>query len=134
MDNASKALIMAGAILIAVALVGVGVYLYSSAAGMMNSGVDELASADMLTKNSKIELYDGVISGSELQTLMRQLNSYNANDLFPTDLIINGDMVTATGDQMKTNTNFKKAANYKIELEYDSNGWINKITATKQNT
>ena len=62
MDNASKALIMAGAILIAVALVGVGVYLYSSAAGMMNSGVDELMSADMLTKNAKIDIFAFLIN------------------------------------------------------------------------
>ena len=96
MDNASKALIMAGAILIAVALVGVGVYLYSSAAGMMNSGVNELASADMMTKNSKIELYEGQITGSELKTLFRQLKTYNAKDIFPTDLSITDNKKQST--------------------------------------
>ena len=119
MDNASKALIMAGAILIAVALVGVGVYLYSSAAGMMNSGVNELASADMMTKNSKIELYEGQITGSELKTLFRQLKTYNAKDIFPTDLSITGVAESAV----------RTSANYKITLGYDAQGWVNSITA-----
>ena len=123
MDNASKALIMAGAILIAVALVGVGVYLYSSAAGMMNSGVNELASADMMTKNSKIELYEGQITGSELKTLFRQLKTYNAKDIFPTDLTISG---VAEAD-------VRASANYKITLGYDTEGWVKSITAAKLN-
>ena len=119
MDNASKALIMAGAILIAVALVGVGVYLYQSASGMMNSGVDELIGADMLTKNAKIEMYEGTISGAELKTLIRSLEVYNRQKIFPTDLSVSGapdvDEIRAT-------------ATYKIGVGYDDAGWINSIS------
>ena len=116
MDNASKALIMAGAILIAVALVGVGVYLYSSATGMMNSGVDELMSADMLTKNAKIEQYEGQITGSELKTLLRSLRAYNNQEIFPTELNAGIEI----GD-------VRNSANYNVTLDYDDQGWIDTI-------
>ena len=118
MDNASKALIMAGAILIAVALVGVGVYLYSSASGMMNSGVEELISADMITKNAKIEQYEGIISGSELKTLMRTVDVYNRQDIFPETLTVSGDT-----------TSIKNAARYQITINYDPNtGWVEGVS------
>ena len=116
MDNASKALIMAGAILIAVALVGVGVYLYSSAAGMMNSGVDELASADMITKNSKLEIYEGNISGTELKQLKRAVTAYNKNEIFPESIDISDIPDTIRNSQT-----------YAISFHYDDNGWIDAV-------
>lgn len=134
MDNASKALIMAGAILIAVALVGVGVYLYSSAAGMMNSGVSELASADMMTKNSKIELYEGTVTGTELKALMRTLNSYNENDVFPAPVTITCAQVTVNATTgLMTDNSIGRSTKYTVTLGYDNAGWVNAVTATKVN-
>ena len=116
MDNASKALIMAGAILIAVALVGVGVYLYSSAAGMMNSGVDELATADMFTKNSKIEMYEGSITGAEVKQLDRAIKAYNAKDVFPADI-----KLTLPKSVVNSKT-------YTATISYDTAGWVSSVT------
>ena len=127
MDNASKALIMAGAILIAVALVGVGVYLYQSAAGTVSSGVDQLTAADMETKNSSIEQFEGEIKGSDLKQLVRKVNTYNANNVFPEELLITGSTITGSGDQHKTTTT--NSAKYKVSLTY-SNGWIKNISIT----
>ena len=42
MDNASKALIMAGAILIAVAIVGIGIYIFSAANGMTDDALNKI--------------------------------------------------------------------------------------------
>ena len=125
MDNASKALIMAGAILIAVALVGVGVYLYQSAAGTVGTGVDQLAAASMETKNSMIEQFEGTIKGSELKQLIRRINTYNEADVFPTDLTISGDSVTgdATSGFKTTSSN---STLYTIDLTY-SNGYVSAL-------
>ena len=43
MDNASKALIMAGAILLAVAIVGLGVYLFSLSQGLIDTAESSLS-------------------------------------------------------------------------------------------
>lgn len=42
MDNASKALIMAGAILIAVAIVGIGIYIFSASNSLTNNAVNQI--------------------------------------------------------------------------------------------
>ena len=42
MDNASKALIMAGAILIAVAIVGIGIYIFSASNSLTNNAVGQI--------------------------------------------------------------------------------------------
>ena len=57
MDNASKALVMAGAILIAVMLVSIGVLIYNSAVGTVNTGLEQMS-------GTEVELFN---------------NSYNSN-------------------------------------------------------
>ena len=43
MENASKALIIAGAILLSILIIGLGMFIYRQAAGVMNNtGLDEL--------------------------------------------------------------------------------------------
>ena len=123
MDNASKALIMAGAILIAVALVGVGVYLYQSAAGTVGTGVDQLNAASMETKNAMIEQYEGRIKGSDLKQLIRRVNTYNENNVFPDGLTFDG-LTPTSGDYSTSGiTNSKE---YNISLQYSA-GWVSII-------
>ena len=127
MDNASKALIMAGAILIAVALVGVGVYLYQSAAGTVGTGVDQLNAASMETKNSMIEQYEGKIKGSDLKQLIRRVNTYNENNVFPDGLTFaGGEKPSETSGEYSTSgiTNSKE---YDISLNYVA-GWVSVIS------
>ena len=130
MDNASKALIMAGAILIAVALVGVGVYLYQSAAGTVGTGVDQLAAASMETKNAMIEQYEGKLKGSDLKQLIRRVNAYNENDVFPDKLTLTGAGVKTgpSGDYQQDNVT--NSGIYNAALSY-SNGYVSTITITK---
>ena len=124
MDNASKALIMAGAILIAVALVGVGVYLYQSAAGTVGTGVDQLEAASMETKNSAIEQYEGTIRGSDLKQLIRRVNAYNARDVFPNGLTLSG-ITDASG--------VKNSKLYKVTLGYEE-GYVKTINVAASTT
>ena len=94
MDNASKALIMAGAILIAVALVGVGVYLYSTATEQVASGSQELDAAKVRTLNSKLEMYEGEINGAKVKSLIKNVNTYNKKGTFPGNPTSNPSNVT----------------------------------------
>ena len=54
MDNASKALIMAGAILIAIAIVGVGVYIFSSTSSITSSGRAQIDATAAQMANSNL--------------------------------------------------------------------------------
>ncbi len=59
MDNASKALIMAGAVLISIALVGVGVYIFSSTNTMVGGANKQLDDAAAQMTNSTLGQYAG---------------------------------------------------------------------------
>ena len=121
MDNASKALIMAGAILIAVALVGVGVYLYQAATGTVASGVDQLDANKVQMLNGEIEQFEGRIKGTEAKSLIRKINAYKRdNSVWPIGIECNYDNATDI-----TNDN----AFYNVSLDYDeTTGLINKVT------
>ena len=68
MDNASKALIMAGAILIAVAIVGIGIYIFSAANGMTDDALNQIDALTVTSINSQLQQYEGEIRGREVKT------------------------------------------------------------------
>lgn len=130
MDNASKALIMAGAILIAVALVSLGVYLYQSAASKVTDGTRQVDASQMLMLNSEIEKYCGTnVKGSELTQLARVIKADNANLIFPTDLYLKPANSTTLSGVDET---FRSSAVYTVNAVYgtsgNTNGWIIGVT------
>ena len=132
MDNASKALIMAGAILIAVALVSLGVYLYQSAAGKVSDGTRQVDASQMLMLNSEIEKFEGIIKGSELKQLVRLINADHKNQVFPTNLTITdsssaGIAIPTSGDSYSVGST-RDSANYTIGIEYSADGWVTGVT------
>lgn len=77
MENATKGLMIAGAILIAIVLIGIGVFLVSQAQNFMNQGG---AQFDEMTKsafNSPFESYSGRRTGSDVRALINKVNSSN---------------------------------------------------------
>ena len=80
MDNASKALIMAGAILISVAIVGIGIYIFSAANSMTNDAVNSMESTQVSMFNNQFYRYanDGdTILGTRAQELYKHASSLN---------------------------------------------------------
>lgn len=133
MDNASKALIMAGAILIAVALVSLGVYLYQSAASKVTDGTRQVDASQMIMLNSEIEKYKGNIKGSELEQLSRLMTADNVNKVFPTDLFLVKEGQTETPGTV--DETFRSSGNYTIKIVYGTGntaGWV--IGATYSTT
>lgn len=136
MDNASKALIMAGAILIAVALVGMGVYLVSIISNPADSAVTLIDTNDILTKNQQIEMYCGTsVKGSEVQTLIKLVVSMNTQDYFPNDIKYSGDKI-GTDDNFDNNDtkSVTSSARYNVTPSYDSDGYVNYLSIKKTTT
>ena len=76
MENASKALIIAGAILLAILIIGLGVFIYNQASNTVSdTGMDQLAVRQF---NAQFEPYirDNV-SGATAMALYDTVNSYN---------------------------------------------------------
>jgi hypothetical protein len=75
MENASKALIIAGAILLAILLISLGIMIYNQAANAIsNSGMSD---AELTAFNQKFTKYEGKQKGSTIRTLVQEVMSNN---------------------------------------------------------
>jgi len=77
MENASKALIIAGAILLAILLISLGIMIFSQAQDTVNSG--GMSDAEMQAFNSKFLKYEGKNkTGSEIKALKNEVDVNNS--------------------------------------------------------
>ena len=76
MENATKGLMIAGAILIAIVLIGIGVALVSQSQGFMSTGTSQISDMEKSAFNSPIEQYEGPRrTGSDVKALLTKLNT-----------------------------------------------------------
>lgn len=80
MENASKALIIAGAILISILLISIAIILINSGSDVAEAGTSSMASQKIQTFNSQFTAYEGRKKGSEIRGLFNAVNSSNAVD------------------------------------------------------
>ena len=77
MENASKALIIAGAILLAILLISLGILIFSQAQDVVqNSGMTQ---AEITAFNSKWSKYEGDQKGSVVKAMMQEVMASNAD-------------------------------------------------------
>jgi len=75
MENASKALIIAGAILLAILIIGLGIFIYNHASNAIgNTGMDQLS---VQRFNAQFEAYEGTQSGAQVEQLLKKVMSSN---------------------------------------------------------
>ncbi len=125
MENASKALIIAGAILLAILIVGLGVYIYRQAAGVIDTGtMDQLVVSQF---NAQFEPYLGNnVSGSNVKQLIKIINASNRAK---EDLPVTFKVDTQPDNDSST---IKSGNTYKVvEGSKNNAGYIEKITITK---
>ena len=80
MENASKALIIAGAILIAILLISIGVILINSGRDVTSTGTAGMTSQKIQGFNSQFTPYEGTKKGSEIKSLVSTASANNASD------------------------------------------------------
>ena len=133
MENASKALIIAGAILLSILIIALGVFIFNqSKSAMGNIG---LSDQEVSAFNSKWESYEGTQLGSSVRSLVTQVNNYNrtANDKRYISIsssksekdveFADSNPSTGTSDLYKT-TNYNAGNTYNISFGYTSGGLI----------
>ena len=144
MENASKALLIAGAILICILLIGVGMLVYN---GALNGILGGMSSIDANTKeqfNSAFTQYEGKKSGANARAVIGNIITSNSTNQEEegklVSLVVETTPYTATPNDLKMNemskakSNINTGAYYNIELEYNtSTGLVNKVKITKAN-
>ena len=142
MENASKALIIAGAILLAILIIGLGIFIYRQAANTVSdTGMDQLAiqqfNAQFTQYDSKTvsggsarALYDTVVNNNNTDTEKRFV-SLNLKTADGTKNIVLADTDASKVDGSKSD--IKTSAKYKVKIEPDTKtGLTNKITITEE--
>ena len=91
MENASKALIIAGAILISIVLIAVGVMVVNGANGAIDTAIGQMSDSEKTIFNQKFEPYEGKQKGSSVKSLISAIEANNSNDSGATEVELKSD-------------------------------------------
>lgn len=141
MENASKALIIAGAILLSIAIIGVGMAVFQSA--QQSVGDADMSAEQVTAFNSKFLSYEGTKNGATVRALcdaVRTNNSQYTDDVSKCIKIESSDVSAATatasdaGSTPAEIATIKQGINvgsrYKVTISYTATGLIKKIGIT----
>ena len=73
MENASKALLIAGAILLCILIIAIGMFIYNSASSTITDSITSLSTQEVEAFNNQFISYEGVQTGSNVKALMGRL-------------------------------------------------------------
>lgn len=142
MENASKALIIAGAILLSILIIALGIYVFNMAKGATKTNsLDEL---EIQTFNEPFESYEGRQIGTSVKALLNKVitsNTQNAGavDRLPVVVYKKGsgayadNTITPNSSNTKTSDiatlrdNIANSHYYLVKFHIASNGLINGI-------
>ena len=122
MENASKALIIAGAILLAILLISLGIMIFTQAQDTVsNSGMSE---AEAQSFNSKFTKYEGDIKGTMVKSLVQEVLSNNGNENNAERKIkMKGTDIGCTDySETPTTSGIKNNKTYTVKMEYATTG------------
>lgn len=134
MENASKALIIAGSILVTIIVISLGVMVFRNMSGAVKEEAN-LNEQEIVAFNSKLSPYIGTnISGSQVNALIQLARTIDQKAITNGDtvrrVIISGDgSVSISGDTVSY-TNVETGYFYKVEGTYN-NGLLTSIKITK---
>ena len=143
MENASKALIIAGAILLAILIISLGIMIYQQAAGVVNT--NSMSEVEINSFNQRFTQYEGTnIRGAQVNALLNQIQMNNVTYQEDTTRQVSVTVNAATwqtgtkptgkivnGGYAKANT----GATYKVVCNTDSKtGLVNTVTISDAGT
>lgn len=136
MENASKALIIAGAILLAILIIALGILIYNQAAGVVNN--NSMSEVEISTFNQKFTQYEGTnVKGSQVNALLSaivQSNVSNQEDSSKEISVVvtatnwqTGSAVSGTIKDIKSKA--QTGRTYNVSFHYnDKTGLIDTVT------
>lgn len=118
MENASKALIIAGAILLAILLISLGIMIFNQAQDTVNNS--GMSQAEITAFNNKFLKYEGVQDGSVVKSLVNEVIASNSDE--------NNPKVKVKGSTNISTSGISTTQKYTVKLEYGTNGRVENIT------
>ena len=143
MENASKALIIAGAILISILLISVGIMIMNASNGVTSGAQDQMDAVAIQQFNSRWDAYNGSQSGAAVKNLIAAIRVNNKSDNKPNTITVQiakdvGGCSTAgaasgsTDDTVLGNIYGSLSSTALLRCKFDTNdqGFIYKVTIT----
>ena len=128
MENASKALIIAGAILLAILIISLGIMIYNQASGVVNNNA--MNEVDISTFNNKFTQYEGTnVIGAQVKALIQQVvtnNISNSEDASRKVQINSTDVTSASSVKIGENA-ISTGKTYTVTTSTGSTGLVNNI-------
>ena len=124
MENASKALIIAGAILLAILLISLGIFIFNQAQDTVNNS--GMTQAEITAYNNKFLKYEGEQPGSVVKSMINEALASNSDESLPDVKIYTGTSASK-GTEIKTTSGINNASTYTVELGYADTGYIDEI-------
>lgn len=126
MENASKALIIAGAILLSILLISLGIMIFNTAQDTTkNSGMTQ---AQVSAFNNKFSKYEGTIKGSEVRSLIQEVVASNGDDNNKNasrQITINKDRKAIVSGTTADSSSILTTKSYTVKItEYNADGTI----------
>lgn len=144
MENASKALLIAGAVLIVIVLISVGMMIVNSSQDVTDQVGDLTTSQSVSTFNNQFNKYQGNQKGSAVKKLLEEVVTSNKTNESTSqhfvEVIMNDSKIatnkTYTKDDYqeltKAGAKVTTSARYTVEMsDVSSDGYISQITITK---
>ena len=135
MENATKALLIAAAVLVAILIISLGLVVYNMAAETVNS--QNLSQQEVQAQNEKFARYDGTNKrGSEVNAMLKtvlqsnmDLKATNKSNGFVSVIGGEGASISLTTGATSITTRADTSKMYDITVNYDStSGLVNTIT------
>lgn len=80
MENATKALMIAGAVLIAIMIIGIGMMIYQSGKGTIDDAMESVDTIARDSFNNELLPYEGAQKGTQVKALITRIISLNASN------------------------------------------------------
>ncbi len=124
MENASKALIIAGAILLAILIISLGILIYNQAAGIVNS--NSMSDVEITQFNAQFTQYQGTQSGTSVRSLLQEVLSNNmTQDDDDRKVEVTGDVTMGKNATSAPINNVTTGGSYTVECSYGASGSAN---------
>ena len=136
MENATKALLIAAAVLIAILIISLGLVVYNNSANTVNQA--NLSSQEIQAQNEKFTRYNGKNKrGSEVNSLLQTALNYNLNTTDEGNKVVveygSKKLVDKTSKSITEQMDTSKL--YDITVTYGgAGGLVNKITIADVST
>ena len=123
MENASKALIIAGAILLAILIISLGILIYNQAAGIANGNA--MSEVEITQFNTQFTQYEGKQSGTTVRSLLQKVisNNLNADDKSKQVEVYKGSArILGESDTEVPTSDIATGGTYTVSFTYGTSG------------